>query len=255
MISYILEISYHGGKYHGWQKQKNTPNTVQEALENALQTILKTKITTLAAGRTDVGVHARQQYVQIQPNNLIIDADILLYKLNALLGHDIYVMNIYLCQRVFSVRHNAIARTYMYYLRQSKDPFRQGLAGFYYIKNLDFDKMNEACKILLRYTDYQSFSKVKTGVSHFHCHIACAQWHIENDTWILTITADRFLRGMVRTIVGTLLEVGKEALSINDFENIIISKDRTKAKYAAKPEGLYLHNIKYEDGMFIKINV
>ncbi|MDX2189237.1 MAG: tRNA pseudouridine(38-40) synthase TruA [Bacteroidota bacterium] len=242
-MKYILEISYKGTLYHGWQIQKNA-HTVQAELNKAINTLLKTEIETFGSGRTDTGVHAKQQFVEFIYDD-VIDSKLFLFKLNALLPKDIYVHHIYTAESNFSVRHDAIKRSYDYHISLVKNPFKQEICCFLFQKSIDVDLMNSAAKVLLNYTDFQSFCKYHSDVDHYICTIYEAYWERENDDLIFHITANRFLRGMVRAIVGTLIEIGLRKINISDFEKIILEKDRKAAKYAVPPEGLFLTKVQY----------
>jgi tRNA pseudouridine38-40 synthase len=173
------------------------------------------------------------------------------FKLNAILPNDIYIKGFSRVRDNASARFDAISRTYHYKICNRKDPFHRGLAYLFY-KELDMEKMNKAAKILFRHKDFQAFSKVNTSVDHFLCDIIKAEWKMKNGLMIFEIEANRFLRGMVRSIVGTLIEVGLGRMSLSEFEKIIQSKDRKNAGRAVPPEGLYLMRVKYPRRVFLK---
>ncbi len=244
---YILELSYKGTNYHGWQKQKNA-HTVQDELESAISTLLQLKIDTIGSGRTDAGVHALQQFVQFDTSAIKNPAKFI-FQLNAILPHDIVVNHIYSAGDTFNVRFDAIERSYEYRITFAKNPFLSNECCFYFRPQPDIQLMNTAASILYQHTDFQSFSKYKTEVNHFNCTVSQAFWAIENDLLVFHISANRFLRGMVRAIVGTLLEVGQKKITLHDFEEIIRQKDRVFAKESVSPDGLFLTKVKYPESM------
>lgn len=247
-MRYLLEIAYKGTAYHGWQVQKNA-NTVQDELNKALFTYFKTKIDTIGSGRTDTGVHCEQQFAHFDFPEKIQINDVI-YRINAMLPKDILVKNIVHVPPDFNARFDAISRSYQYRISKSKNPFLINQCCLYYRDYIDVEKMNSAAQILLQHTDFQSFSKYKTEVNHFECTIFEAIWKEENGLLIFYITANRFLRGMVRAIVGTLLEIGTGKLPVSEFEKILLLKDRKYAKFAAPPEGLFLTKVTYPSTIF-----
>lgn len=246
-MRYVLELSYKGTNYHGWQRQINA-HTVQDELNNALRKITKTDVETIGSGRTDTGVHAAQQFVQFD-HSLIENPAKFILQLNAILPFDIFIKHIYLAENEFSARFDAVERSYEYRISFTKNPFLKDLCCYYFKPKLNLDLMNEACSILLKHIDFQSFSKYKTEVNHFECTISEAKWQIESELLVFHISANRFLRGMVRAIVGTMLKVGEGNISVSEFEQIILKKDRIYAKAAAPPEGLFLTKVRYPDGL------
>lgn len=247
-MRYLLEIAYKGTNYHGWQIQNNA-HTVQEELNTALFKYFKIKIATIGSGRTDTGVHCEQQFVHFDFFEKFNFGD-LLYHINAILPKDIIVKNVYSVSSDFNARFDATSRSYQYRISRSKNPFLIHLCCFYFKSNINIVKMNEAAQVLLQHTDFQSFSKYKTAVNHYECIITKALWKEENGLLLFDITANRFLRGMVRAIVGTLLEIGIGKLTSKDFEQIINQKDRKYAKFAAPPEGLFLTEVSYPSTIF-----
>lgn len=241
-MRYFIAFSYKGTHYHGWQIQPNAV-TVQEKLLHGLQTIVDKSVDLMGAGRTDTGVHATQMYAHFDTENEL-DVVKIVYKLNAFLPKDIAVQNLYLVHDEAHARFDATSRTYHYFIHQSKQPFLEE-SSYYFNQPLDFNLMNEAASLLLNYTDFQCFSKVHTDVNTFNCKITHAQWTQENNQWKFTITADRFLRNMVRAIVGTLINVGLHKLSLTQFTSIIDSKDRSKAGFSVPAHGLYLTQVNY----------
>jgi tRNA pseudouridine38-40 synthase len=243
MPRYFLEIAYKGTNYHGWQIQANA-HTVQAELNQALAHILRYPVDTIGSGRTDTGVHARQQFVHFDTAEAIADTQYFMYRLNACLPEDLAAYRIFAVSPQANVRHDAISRSYEFHIHRQKNPFLHTLS-YHYNYPLNLDKMNEAAQILLNYTDFESFSKVKTDVDHFECTISEARWEEKGKYLIFHITANRFLRGMVRTLVGTMLDIGREKTEIADFEKIIQARDRRKAGRIVPPEGLYLTAVRY----------
>ena len=242
---YFLQCSYNGTNYHGWQIQPNAIS-VQEIFENALATILREKISVVGAGRTDTGVHASFFILHFESAVSEIDSEKMVYKLNSFLPQDIAVQNIWNVNNDTHARFSALSRTYKYFISTKKNPFKTDTT-YKYSNQLDIIKMNEATKILFNYEDFTSFSRLHTDVKTNNCKIYLAEWKQENSQLIFTIKADRFLRNMVRAIVGTLLEVGKGKLSVNDFKKIIELKDRGAAGASAPAQGLFLVDIEYPE--------
>ncbi|WP_299119199.1 tRNA pseudouridine(38-40) synthase TruA [uncultured Winogradskyella sp.] len=248
-MRYFLEFSYNGKAYHGWQNQPNAI-TVQEVIEKALTTILKSKISTMGAGRTDAGVHASQMFAHFDFEG-DIEAKDLVYKLNSFLPKDIAATDIFKVKPDAHARFDALSRTYNYKISTTKNVFDYDFT--YEVQlSLNIEKMNEACKILLKYKDFQCFSKSNTDVKTYNCDIKEAFWAHKSNQLIFKITADRFLRNMVRAIVGTMINIGLGKLKSEDLHNIIASKDRSEAGFSVPAHGLYLVEIVYPD--HIKLN-
>ena len=242
-MRYLLEISYKGTKFNGWQIQPNGV-TVQEKLITAISTVLKHKVELMGSGRTDTGVHAEQQYAHFDTHVAL--GDKFLRGVNALIPYDIAVLSFKQMEEEFHARYDAITRAYRYRIQFSKNPFGREMYTFLPY-SVDLNKMNEASLLLLQHKNFQSFSKVRTQVKTFDCTISEAYWYWEdNKTLTFYIKANRFLRGMVRAIVGTLLEVGKGTMSLEEFGRVIEAKDRKEAKAAVPPEGLYLVEVNYD---------
>ncbi len=251
MQRYFLEVAYHGKNYHGWQIQPKDI-TVQSEINRALRLIFRREISTTGSGRTDTGVHCRKQYVHFDLTERIPDVQQTTYLLNRCLDHDICITNILKPKENDAhARFQALSRSYEYHITQVKNPFKINLA-YHYGKSLDVQKMNQACQMMLKYTDFESFSKRKTDVNHFKCELHKAYWESNGDDLIFYIKANRFLRGMVRTVVGTLMDVGRDATSLEEFETIIEAQDRTYAGRAVPPHGLYLTDVKYPKDFFEK---
>ena len=247
---YFIFISFKGTAYHGWQVQPNS-ETVQKIIEQALSTILGEDISATGAGRTDTGVHALTFCAHFDSSlSDLADTKKLSGRLNRYLPRDISVKGIKKVVDTANARFSAISRTYMYYISLIKDPFTDESA-WQLKRDLNLDLMNEATRILFRYNDFTSFSKLHTDVKTNNCRILHANWERKGEQLVFTIKADRFLRNMVRAIVGTLVDVGSGKRSPEDFENIIISKDRCKAGFSAPAQGLFLTGIEYPDSIFI----
>ncbi|HKR05242.1 MAG TPA: tRNA pseudouridine(38-40) synthase TruA [Bacteroidia bacterium] len=243
MPRYFLEFCFKGTHYSGWQIQDNAVS-VQEKINRALSVLLNTEIETIGCGRTDAGVHAKQFFAQFDSANEINDKYKFVHQLNSLLPNDISIFDFYPVKEAASVRFNAISRTYEYYLCRGKNPFlKEYVAAMFY--DVDVPALNEACKILSEYNDFKCFSKSRTQVKHTICKISEAKWEEKNGFHKFTISANRFLRGMVRAIVGTLLQIGKRDLTLEDFKKIIENKERSAAGASVDACGLYLSKIEY----------
>ncbi len=241
---YSIELAYNGRDYFGWQIQPKQ-KSVQETIEIALSKLFDAKkIDIVGCGRTDTGVHAKH-YIAHVDLPLKWDEEVLTYKLNRILPDSIVIYNIQKKESNFHARFNAKARTYRYFIHTQKDPFING-ASLHFTKDLNLDKMNEAGLFLIGKKDFTSFSKLHTDVFTNICTIYHAEWTRVNEHEIFfEITADRFLRNMVRAIVGTLLEVGEEKITPNDVVTIIAKNDRGEAKMSVPAHGLFLWKIEY----------
>ena len=247
-MRYFIDLSFNGKNYHGWQHQPNA-TTIQDILEKTLSTMLRENIKITGAGRTDTGVHAKQMIAHFDFNELE-DLSNFVFKLNSFLPKDISINNIIPVKEESHARFDAIQRTYEYVITCKKDPFLQDFA--YFIHQLpDINTMNEASKLLLNYNDFQCFSRSKTDVKTYHCIIKEVNWKLENDKLTFTISADRFLRNMVRAVVGTLLEIGYGTISMDGLHEIIKSKDRSNAGKSVPAHGLYLTGVIYPKGIMI----
>lgn len=245
MQRYFIQLSYDGTNYHGWQIQPNGI-TVQEVLEKVLSVVSREKIALTGAGRTDTGVHASFFVAHFDAENQNLDSEKIIYNINCLLPKDIAVQNIYKVKADAHSRFDALYRSYKYYLVKRKDPFTR----FYAEKESrspNLAKMNEAATLLLNYQDFTSFSRLGTDVKTNNCKVYEAVWIDEGNRLVFSIKADRFLRNMVRAIVGTLLEVGFGKISIEDFCHIIELKDRGAAGSSAAAKGLFLVDIGYPE--------
>ncbi|MBS9767960.1 MAG: tRNA pseudouridine(38-40) synthase TruA [Flavobacteriaceae bacterium] len=243
MARFFIQLNYKGTNFHGWQIQPNAV-TVQETLEKALSLLLREEIKIIGCGRTDTGVHAKDFFAHFDCEKLNFELPKLTFKLNSLLPKDIAIQRIFEVSSDAHARFDATERTYKYYISKVKTPFTYEQSYFYPFA-LDCTAMNKASEQLLNYSDFTSFSKLHTDSKTNICKIKQAYWRETETELVFTITADRFLRNMVRAIVGTLLEVGKGKCSIADFCEIIEAKDRGKAGSSAPAEGLFLYRILY----------
>ncbi|MCB0444010.1 MAG: tRNA pseudouridine(38-40) synthase TruA [Flavobacterium sp.] len=241
-MRYFIKLAYNGTNYHGWQSQPNAV-TIQETLEKALSLLFKNKIEIVAAGRTDAGVHAREMFAHFDYNDEI-SSSFWVPKLNSFLPKDIVIYSIFKVDAEAHARFDAIERTYEYHIHSAKDAFINELS-WYHFYPLKLEKMNQAAKILLDYTDFECFSKANTDVFTFNCTIKNAIWQQNENNLVFTITADRFLRNMVRAIVGTMINIGQEKIDPEQLRTIIESKNRSQAGFSAPAHGLYLTQISY----------
>jgi tRNA pseudouridine38-40 synthase len=242
-LRYKITLSYSGKNYSGWQVQPND-KTVQSVLEYVLSTVLRADIQVVGAGRTDAGVHAKKMTAHFDSPVEIADLAQFKHHLNSFLPHDIAIQDVSAAKDDFHARFDAAKRTYEYHLTQQKNPFLNDFVC-YFPQKLDFEKMNIAAKILLDYQDFTSFCKLHTDAKTNDCTIFRADWQLRGEVWVFTISANRFLRNMVRAIVGTLLLVGENKISTDDFRQIIEAKDRAKAGSSAPAEGLFLVDVEY----------
>lgn len=249
MQRYFIYLAYDGTSYHGWQVQPNGVS-VQECLTKALSILLRQPIEVVGAGRTDAGVHARLMVAHFDSSQML-DEMFMADKLNRLLPPDISVYRLRAVRPDAHARFDATSRTYRYYVTTAKMPFdRQYRCRLFSVP--DFERMNEAAKILFDYTDFTSFSKLHTDVKTNNCRIIQARWeNLDEVTWVFTIQADRFLRNMVRAVVGTLLEVGRGKLSVEGFRKVIEVKDRCRAGTSVPGCALFLEDITYPEELFV----
>ena len=247
-MRYFIDLSYNGRAYHGWQIQPDV-TTVQAELNHALSTVLRTPLECMGAGRTDTGVHAEQMVAHFDVDKPIDTKD-LVYKLNVLLPKDIHINSIREVYPEIHARFEALSRTYVYKISRTKNAFKYKNEHTYTLP-LDIDLMNKAAKALFEHTDFQCFSKVKTEVKTYDCTIKEAHWELNKNSLHFTIKADRFLRNMVRAIVGTLIEVGAKKRTLEEFHEIISSKNRSNAGTSAPAHGLYLINIEYPKSIYV----
>lgn len=248
MNRYFIELAYKGTAYHGWQIQPNAI-TVQELLQDAFYKALRREVGITGAGRTDTGVHASYFVAHFEMVIPIDDLIGVMNKVNRILPQDIVVYSLQQVNEYAHSRFDAVARKYEYRVAMGKNPFTDGYVCQSRFK-LDYDAMNKACAILFNYKDFTSFSKLHTDVKTNNCTICIAQWEQRHGEWVFVIQADRFLRNMVRAIVGTLFEVGRGKISVDEFENIIKAKDRSLAGASAPAHALYLVDIIYPKEVF-----
>jgi len=241
-LRYFIEISYQGKKYHGWQSQPDA-NSVQEEINKAISVVLQEEVIVLGAGRTDTGVHAEQMFAHFDTEN---DLDMnYVFKFNSVLPEDIVIHTLEKVKEDAHARFDAVSRSYQYKIWLGRNPFLLDSTWQIHYQKLDVHAMNEAAKLLLEYENFQAFSKVKTEVKTYNCDVTEAIWVQSGKQLTFHISANRFLRNMVRAIVGTLVDVGKHKISTEEFRNIIISRDRSKAGLSVPAKGLYLTEITY----------
>lgn len=239
---YFLELMYKGTGYSGFQVQANARNTIQEEIEKAFAVLTKQAITLTGSSRTDTGVHALQNFFHFDFNGNIA-ADFL-YKINAIIPKDIVLKNIYAVSPDAHCRYDALARNYSYHIYREKNPFLADRA-YYYPYAVDLEKMQEAAAIIKTYTDFTSFSKRNTQVKTFRCAVMESVWKQEGNELMYRVTANRFLRGMVRGLTGTMLQVGRNKISLDQFKYIIEAKDCRLADFSVPGHGLFLTGIEY----------
>ena len=248
-MRYFLELSYNGKEYNGWQIQPNAPS-VQQALQKGLSTVLRMPTEVVGAGRTDTGVHASYYVAHFDTDKAISNQDDFCYHLNAVLPHDIAIRGLRQVRDDAHARFDAVSREYKYYVSRVKNPFVRDTTYIYTVL-LDVELMNEAASSLIEHEDFTSFSKLHSNNKTNICHIHEAYWKSDGEMLVFTISADRFLRNMVRAIVGTLLNVGRGKISIEQFKNVIECKNRSMAGTSAPPQGLFLTNVKYKDEIYL----
>ena len=248
-MRYFIQLSYRGTAYHGWQTQANGLS-VQKTLENALSQRFGKPVYVVGSGRTDAGVHAEQQFAHFDTDEPLPLSEPLLYSLNCILPDDMAIHAIFPVGATDHARFSATSRYYQYHITRHKNAFQAGLA-YHFRPLLDIDRMNEACQLLVPCLDFESFSKARANVTHFRCKLDFAYWQrTADDRLTFHIRANRFLWGMVRTIVGTMVEIGQGRMSLDQFEQIILAKDRRVAGRAAPANGLYLVEVTYPDRVF-----
>lgn len=248
---YFIHLAYCGKNYKGWQTQKNGIS-VQATLNHALSTLLQNKINVMGCGRTDTGVHAESYYAHFDLSNLDISVNktAIIKKINGFLPSDIVIFDLIPVQPEANARFSAISRTYEYRISRVKNPFSYDFA-YEYFGNLDVSLIKEATKILYEYSDFTSFAKLHSQTKTNNCKIADAGWMQNGNVLTFKITADRFLRNMVRAIVGTILEAGRGKLTLQDLRNLIESKNRSAAGTSVPAKGLFLVDVRYPADIFI----
>lgn len=249
-MRYFADIEFDGSAYSGWQIQPHSPS-VQQTLEEALALFLRQKVDVTGAGRTDAGVHATRMIAHFDLETPQ-DCDWMTHKLNGILPPDIAVHRIFPVKPEAHARFDAVSRTYKYYVTLDKSAFNRDYS-WYLLNEPDFEMMNRAAEILLSTVDFTSFSKLHTDTKTNDCHVTEASWQkLPDGRWVFTITADRFLRNMVRAIVGTLMEVGRHRMTVDEFRAVIQKKDRCSAGDSAPAQGLFLYGIEYPDDIYLK---
>lgn len=250
---YFIFFSFKGTYYHGWQVQPNNI-TVQQVLDDALSTVLNEKISTIGAGRTDSGVHAKFFCAHFDSNShdLALNKKFI-YRLNSFLPKDISVFSVKRVENEANARYSAISRTYKYYITRIKDPFAQSTSWFIY-GDINISAMNSAAQRLFNHNDFTSFSRLHSGAKTNICKIHNASWIENGDIIEFTIKADRFLRNMVRAIVGTMVDIGFNKITPDEIDEIINACDRCKAGKSAPAKGLFLVDIEYPEEIFFDIN-
>ncbi|MFY0689010.1 MAG: tRNA pseudouridine(38-40) synthase TruA [Cyclobacteriaceae bacterium] len=246
-MRYFMDMSYLGTAYHGWQLQDNA-YTVQQEIEQALSTVLRVTTPVVASGRTDTGVHALQQIVHFDADEF--DISQIHFKLNSLLPKDIAIKSLQVVKDDAHARFDAGSRSYEYHVHQEKNPFKIDLS-YRYKPILDLDRINEACNWMKNWTDYQSFSKVKTDVNNYHCTITHCQWSRTTDGYRFDVSANRFLRNMIRAMVGTLIEIGLGKISVDEFIDILKAQHRSAAGTSVPACGLYLSKVEYPKDIYL----
>lgn len=252
MARYFIHLAYNGANYCGWQTQPGLP-TVQQTLEEGLSTLLRTRIAVVGCGRTDTGVHARDFYAHFTCESIVATGEQiaqLTFKLNSYLPEDIRIFDIFAVGDNAHARFDAVARTYQYHVSDKRLPFNKGLYSRIYFEP-DMDLMNDAAKVLMEYDDFTSFAKLHTQVKTNICHITEAHWDKVGEEWVFSIRSNRFLRNMVRSVTGTLLDVGRGKLSVEGLRSIIERRDRCAAGVSMPAQGLFLTKVEYPDTIFV----
>lgn len=244
MSRYFIRLGYRGAPFHGWQIQPNAVS-VQEEVERALSTVLRVPVSIVGAGRTDTGVNARTMYAHFDYDGILPEKGKLLVSLNRLVGRDIALYDIIPVADDAHARFDAVERTYKYFVTFEKNPFFYQLS-WHCPNGLDIERMNEAARLLLETEDFTSFAKLHSDAKTNICHVTRAEWTIKGEMAVFTISADRFLRNMVRAVVGTLVDVGRRKMTVDDFKHIIQKKDRCAAGQSMPGEALFLWDVRYD---------
>lgn len=251
-MRYFITLSYDGAAYCGWQRQPNAPS-VQQTLERALSTLLREEVEVVGAGRTDTGVNASRYVAHFDCEQGVKDCAQLVYKLNLILPHDVAVQEVRRVRADAHARFDAVEREYTYYLSQRKNPFRRHSAWQYYVP-LDMERMNEAARALVEWEDFTSFAKLNSNNKTNICHVTRAEWQRsaeDEELLIFTIRADRFLRNMIRAIVGTLVDVGRGRYTVEEFRDILHSLDLSRSSAGAPAVGLFLSDVQYDESIYV----
>ncbi|NLU96450.1 tRNA pseudouridine(38-40) synthase TruA [Chitinophaga sp. Ak27] len=249
MNRYFIEVGYNGAQYSGFQVQENS-HTVQAEIDRALSLLLRDTVASTGSSRTDAGVNAQQNFLHF--DTAVPLHPQFLYKINAILPDDIVLRRIYQVPPDANSRFAALARSYEYTLYTHKDPFMKD-RGYFFPYKMDIAALQEAAAVIKTYSDFTTFSKRNTQVKTYICKVMESSWTVEGERIVYNVTANRFLRGMVRGLVGTMLRVGRGKLSMDQFREAIESKDCTKADFAVPPQGLFLMNVKYPEGLLTPI--
>ncbi len=247
-MRYFIELSYRGTRYYGWQLQRNAPS-VQQALEEGLAVLLREAVEVTGAGRTDTGVHAAYYVAHFDVAREIADPEGFCYHLNAVLPGDIAVFGLTRVADDAHARFDAVRREYRYHILSCKDPFRRETTWQYYV-DMDIDAMNRAAALVLEHEDFTTFSKLHSNNKTTICHVYKSLWYKKNNELIYTVASDRFLRNMVRSLVGTLVDVGRGKLSVDGFADALRSLDRSRASGSAPAQGLFLSDVAYDENVF-----
>ncbi len=249
MPRYFIELTYKGTVFSGFQIQNNA-FTIQGEINKALRTVLHEDIQTTTASRTDAGVHASQNFLHFDFSGILTSK--MIYNLNSIISDDILIQNIFLVSDISHSRFDAISREYDYFINSIRNPFIKETSYFYPV-NLDIEKLNQAAGLLQATTDFSSFAKRHSDVNNFNCNIDKIGWTINsNQQLVFNVVSNRFLRGMVRALVATQLLVGRNKISLNDFENVIKSKDCTNADFSAPAKGLFLQKVNYPKSLLME---
>ncbi len=248
-MRYFLEVAFDGTRFHGWQEQENAI-AVQQVINEALSKLIGEEVKCMGSGRTDTGVHATQQVIHFDAPGLS-DSGQFCYQLNAILPKDIAIRNLRMVKPEAHARFDAVKRTYKYHIHTQKDPFSNG-RSYFHPQPIKRAPILAACEVIHDTRDFESFSRVKTEVNHFDCEISEINWESRNDRHVFTVSANRFLRGMVRTMVGTLIDVGLGKLSTDDLALILRKKDRRQAGRAVPAHGLFLIEVLYPEDIYLK---
>lgn len=246
---YFIKMAYNGSELHGWQVQTHA-RTVQGVMEEAMSKVLRTKIQIMGCGRTDTAVHASEFYAHFDFQEKLEKEDLhqLSFKLNKMLGKEIAIYSIFPVGEKAHARFDATHRTYHYRIARKKNPFEADYS-WYLFGQLDVDLMNRACEIMKEHKDFECFSKVNTDVKTFLCDIYEAYWEEKDGMLIFKIKANRFLRNMVRAIVGTMIDLGQYKIDLEDYKKILLSRDRSEAGFSVPARGLFLTEVAYPQGM------
>lgn len=250
MPRYFIEVSYKGTQYSGFQKQQNA-NSIQSEVERSLQIYFRKHFELTGSSRTDAGVHALQNFFHVDMDEVLDFEKDFQYNLNSILPGDIVIKNILPVKPTAHCRFDAISREYKYFIYQDKNPFLKETA-FYYPYKIDLQKLNEAAGCIMKFIDFTSFSKKNTQVKNFICKIYKSEWAIEENKIVYNVTANRFLRGMVKGLVGTMLRVGLNKISLQEFINIIENKECNTADFTPPSHGLFLHSVNYNPDIYLQ---